>query len=131
MCATQALYQMLVTGTEATDLLKQFREDDALKNADAAYFERLMRGALAQRSRLEAAMDGILDRPLEQLDTVEHALLLMAGYELSECPEVPYRVVIDQAVELCKAFGGEDGHRYINGVLDKLAKTFRAAELSA
>jgi N utilization substance protein B len=84
---------------------------------------------LAERLPLEQLFIGYLDRPLSQLDPVEHAVLLLAAYELAHCPELPYRVAINEAVELTKQFGATDGHRYINGVVDRLARKLRAAEM--
>ncbi|MDP1939539.1 MAG: transcription antitermination factor NusB, partial [Gallionella sp.] len=93
-------------------------------------FSRLLRGAIAQHDALEALLTPHLDRPLDELSTVELAVLLVAAFELSQQPDVPYKVVINEAVELAKTFGGTDGHKYVNGVLDKLAPQVRAVEFA-
>lgn len=126
--ALQALYQWLQADTEAGDLVLQFERSGRLRRADPAYFRRLVRGVIDEAGALEAEYGGILDRPAVQLDPVERAILLLAVYELRDCPDVPYRVVIDQATELAKRFGAQDGHRFVNGVLDKVARRLRAAE---
>lgn len=126
--AVQALYSHLLAGTPPNDLLSHARADESFARCEPDYFDQLLRGALAQRDSLEQALARVLDRPLVQLDPVEHAVLLLATYELAHCPELPYRVVINEAVELTKLFGATDGHKYINGVVDRLARGLRVAE---
>ncbi|HEU5282418.1 MAG TPA: transcription antitermination factor NusB [Burkholderiales bacterium] len=124
--ALQALYQWLVAGHEADDLCRQAGPD--LQRADQAYFETLVRGVIERAAELDAGLQPFLDRPAKALSPVEHALLLIGTFELSVSLDVPYRVVINEAVELAKAYGGTDGHKYVNGVLDKLAAQLRPGE---
>jgi N utilization substance protein B len=130
--AMQGLYQWRVSGNaiEAIeDHLEQ--ESEAWPRADKPLALVLMRGAAAQADSLEAAFTPYLDRPIGELSPIERAILLVGAYELAERLETPYRVVINEAIELAKSFGGTDGHRYINGVLDKLAPQLRSAEVAA
>lgn len=129
--AVQALYQWLQADTEAGDLILQFQRDGRLQDLDAKYFRVLVRGAIEQADELEALIAESLDRDITQLDPVERAVLLLALLELRDRIEVPYRVVINEAVELTKSFGAQDSHRYINGVLDKAARQLRSTEIAA
>lgn len=127
----QALYQWLVNETPPETLLKQFREqDEGLGRADPVYFEELLKGAVAEAVSLTMEIAPQLDRPLNQLDPVEHAVLLLGAYELKYKPEVPWKVVVNESVNLAKVFGAEDGYKFVNGVLDKLARALRGAEMS-
>jgi len=126
--ALQALYQWLLSGDEADTLCVQAAENKDYARADTSYFQVLARGVIERSGELHAALQPFLDRPAQQLSPIEHALLLVGAYELMYAPEVPYRVVINEAVELAKAYGGTDGHKYVNGVLDKLASQVRQAE---
>ncbi len=123
--AVQGIYQWLVNETTATVLLTQLREAKEHEQADDAYLATLITGTTAQASALREKLAPYLDRAAQQLSPVEHAILLLGTYELSACLDVPYKVVINEAVELAKVFGGTDGHKYINGVLDRLAPTLR------
>ena len=105
-------------------------EQDA-KRFDAAYFAELVRGVPTRLDELDSALAPCVDRALESVDPVERAILRLGAYELIEHPEIPYRVVINEAVELAKTFGAEKGHRYVNGVLDKAARALRPIEASA
>lgn len=128
----QALYQWLVNETSPTTILRQFREDPAgLGKADADYFAELLRGAIAEAEQLDALIQPKLDRPLAQLDPVEHAVLLLGSHELRARPEVPWKVVVNEAVNLTRLFGAEDGFKFVNGVLDKLAHDLRSVEIKA
>lgn len=128
----QALYQWLVNETSPDALLRQFREQpEGLGRADGEYFGELLQGTVAAAPALTAAIVPWLDRPLQQLDPVEHAVLLLGAYELHHKPEVPWKVVVNEAVNLTKMFGAEDGFKFVNGVLDKLARSARAAEIAA
>lgn len=129
--AMQALYQWLLADTGSAALIEQFLDDDKMERADADYFRRLVLGVLQSVTELEASFSKLLDRPLEQLDPIERAVLLIGAYELSHCPEVPYRVAINEAVELTKTYGATDGHRYINGVMDRMARQLRDVEIRA
>ena len=117
--------------TESAALIEQFLDDDHMERADADYFRRLVLGVLQAVTELEDAFVGFLDRPIVQLDPIEHAVLLVSSFELLHCPELPYRVAINEAVELTKTYGGTDSHRYINGVVDRLARKVRDVEIRA
>lgn len=128
----QALYQWLVNETPPETLLRQFREDpEGLGRADGDYFNELLRGAVADAGNLDGQLAPLLDRPLDQLDPVEHAVLLLGAYELGHHVEVPWKVVVNEAVNLAKLFGAEDGFKFVNGVLDKLAHAVRSVETGA
>ena len=126
--ALQALYQWLLNGNEADDLCRQAADKDDYKRADTSYFEMLVRGVIERAADLQGMLQPFLDRPAQQLSPVEHALLLIGTHELTSGTDVPYRVAINEAVELAKAYGGTDGHKYVNGVLDKLAAQVRPRE---
>jgi N utilization substance protein B len=126
--ALQGLYQWLVNQTDADEVLAQISDKEGFAKADQAYLESLVRGVVNEVGTLREKIGPHLDRPIEQLSPVEHALLLMAACELSSQPGTPYRVVINEAVELAKVYGGTDGHKYVNGVLDKLAPDLRPGE---
>ena len=126
--AMQALYQWQMTSHEANDLVKQFIESDEFAGADREYFELLLRGCIKEKDAIDAAIAPFIDRPLDQLDPVETAILMMGMFELRARIEVPYRVVINEAVDLTKRFGATDAHKYVNAVLDRAAKEIRAAE---
>lgn len=126
--ALQGLYQWLVNESSADDVLAQIGDKDEFDKADKAYLESLVRNVLSDVSMLRDKISPYLDRPIEQVSPIEHALLLMAASELTTQPDTPYRVIINEAVELAKAYGGTDGHKYVNGVLDKLASDLRPSE---
>lgn len=123
--AVQGLYQWLVSGEDAGAIDAFLREQDAYGRCDQEYFDRLLHGVIRDSEALREQFSAQCDRPIAELSPVEHAILLLATFELMRVPEVPFRVVINEAIELGKAFGGTDGHRYINGVLDKLAPQLR------
>ena len=129
--ALQALYQWLVNESPADALLTQLKDQKDFAKADAALAESLLRGVVADADSLRALVSKYLDRPVKELSPVEHALLLLAACELRDQLETPYRVIINEAVELAKSFGGTDGHKYVNGVLDKLAAELRPNEVRA
>ena len=129
--ALQALYQWLVNESPADVLLAQLQEQKDFAKADAALAEKLLRGVIGGAADLRARVAPYLDRPVKELSPVEHALLLLSACELRDQPETPYRVVINEAVELAKSFGGTDGHKFVNGVLDKLAAELRPGEAGA
>ena len=126
--ALQSLYQWRVGKNRAEDIARQTAEADSFAKADSEYFARLFNGTVAEAASLEAEIAPLLDRRAQELAPIELAILLLGAYELKHSPEVPYRVVINEAVELAKAYGGTDGHKYVNGVLDKLAQRLRVAE---
>lgn len=127
--AMQALYQWQLTGHDLGTVEAQFLAEEDLSKADLGYFRELLHRIPAQLDAINAALAPLLDRPLEQVDPVEKAILWIGGYELSSRPDVPYRVVINEAVELAKKYGAEQGHRFVNGVLDKAARRLRAEEI--
>jgi N utilization substance protein B len=125
----QALYQWLVNETAPETLFTQFRDqEDGLGRADPDYFAELLNGTVNDAASLTAALVPHLDRPIKQLDPVEHAILLLGAYEIANEPHVPWKVVVNEAVNLAKLFGAEDGYKFVNGVLDKLARQSRPLE---
>lgn len=125
----QALYQWLINENTPASLLRQFHEqEEGVGRADPQYFEELLNGVVAHAPELTVDIVPHLDRPLNQLDPVEHAILLLGAYELRHKPEVPWKVVVNESVNLAKMFGAEDGYKFVNGVLDKLARQLRAYE---
>ena len=129
--ALQGIYQWRLTGADLAEIEKGLREEKNLGNYDSKFFSALLRGVLTQHADLEAAVLPHLDRPLDELSPVEFSVLLLAAFEFLHHPEIPYRVIINEAVELTKTYGGTDGHKFVNGVLDKLAAQARAAEVAA
>lgn len=129
--ALQALYQWEMGGDEVKEIDAQFLAYQDMSKADVGYFQGLLRGVVASLTDTDAALGSHLDRALEQLDPIERNVLRIAAFELRECLDVPYRVVINEAVELTKTFGAEQGHKYVNGVLDALARELRGHESAA
>ena len=129
--AVQGLYQWKLTGGDAGIILKQLREEKEFPKIDEAHLEALLQGVTGHVEELDGLIAPYLDRPSGELSPVEHAILLLAAYEMRHHPEIPYRVVINEAVELAKTYGGTDGHKFVNGVLDKLAAQVRAVEVKA
>jgi len=129
--ALQALYQKQIAGHDCAELLSQFREQTAYERVDQAFFEELLRTICASQEALQQIIDTLIDRPREQLDPVELAILLIGVYELQSRIDIPYRVVINEGVNLAKRFGAEDGHKYINACLDAAAQSLREIEVQA
>ncbi len=129
--ALQALYQWQVSGLGTADISAQFAEDQNLKGAERGYYEELLAQVPVHVNALDAHLQPLLDRPLHEVDPVERAILRIGAYELAYRKEIPYRVVINEAIELAKVFGGEQGHKYVNSILDGVAKTLRAQEVAA
>lgn len=129
--AVQGLYQWQLAGTRVGDIERSLAEDEAFAQADQALFVELLRGTSKHAEALEAQLRGALDREPDALSPIERAILLLATFEFVHMPETPYRVVINEAIELAKTFGGTDGHKYVNGVLDKLAPSLRPHEQRA
>ncbi len=127
-CALQALYQWQLTEQSFSEILAQFIERDEYKTAEAVYFHKLLNGAIEQHQALSAKVAEFADRPWEQMDPIERAVLLIGMYEFIHCLDVPYRVVVNEAVELTKQFGATDGYKYINALLDRAAREIRAGE---
>lgn len=130
-CAVQALYQWQMAGQEPRDIVQEFVAERELVSVDMEYFTTLVREVPQHFDTLQADLTPLLDREWRQLDPVERSVLLIGAYEMRYCLEIPYRVVINEGVELCKMFGTVEGHRYVNGVLDRLAHTTRGAEVNA
>ncbi len=129
--ALQAVYAMQLSGSDARSVIPQFAHEQAHEEADLEYFEELVRGVASERAQLDAALQPYLDRGIEEVDAIERAVLRIAAYELRHRIDVPYRVVIDEALRTTKRFGSEHGHTYVNGVLDKAAADWRAVEAGA
>ncbi len=123
--ALQALYQWHLTGLEVDEILAQFREEQDFSNVDTELFATLVRKVSKDQDEIDEKIGPFLDRPVNQLDVIEHVILSIGAYELLNSIEVPHQVVIDEAVNLAKMFGAEQGHSFINGVLDKAAKQWR------
>jgi N utilization substance protein B len=129
--ATQGLYQWLLSGSPAGEIDAQLRGAQGFDKADHEHLDAILRGVIRDSEALSAAIAPCLDRPIEQLSPVERAVLLVAAFELKSYVDIPYRVVINEAVELAKTFGGADGYKYVNGVLDKLSAQLRPDETQA
>ncbi len=126
--ALQALYQHLVGRNEAGSIDLFTRDLIGFHKADAAHFDAVLHGCIAQETELDAQIIPHLDRKLTEVSPIEHAVLWIGVYELMHCPDVPWRVVINECIELAKSFGGTDGHKWVNGVLNKLGPQLRPAE---
>ncbi len=126
--AVQALYEWQMTGTAEAEIKVRFLEDKKDKTVDKGYFQELISGVINQAKELDDIISPMLKRPIDEIDWVEHAILRLSTYELKYRPDIPYRVVINEGVELAKTFGADQGHRFINGILDKLAGSLRPAE---
>jgi len=124
----QGLYEWQMADNAPQDILARYREQQDFDKADSEYFTTLLLGVVEHREQIDQALMPLLSRPLKEVDPVELSLLRLAAYELMQRPDVPYRVVINEAVELCKTFGAEAGHKFVNGILDKLALQWRSAE---
>lgn len=130
--ALQGLYQWLISGEEGGAIEAHVREQDAeFAKADSAHFDALLHGCIREAADIDAMLARHVDRKTTELSPVEHAILMIGAYELKHCMDVPYKVAINEAVELAKGFGGTDGHKYVNGVLDKTALDLRPAEVEA
>ena len=129
--ALQGLYQWQLAGQPTADIRTQLAEDQHFDKADAAYFRAALDGTIAEAEALKAEIAPVLDRKVELLSPVERGILLLAAWELKHSPQIPFRVVISEAIELAKLFGGTDGYKYVNGVLDKLVPALRPGERRA
>jgi N utilization substance protein B len=127
----QALYQKQIAGHSCTELMSQFHEQAAYQRVDQLYFDEQLAAICATQADLEQTVDKLIDRPLEQLDPVERGILLIGSYELQSRPDVPYRVVINECINLARRFGSTDSHKYINACLDAAAKSLRQVEQDA
>ncbi|MEK7811161.1 MAG: transcription antitermination factor NusB [Pseudomonadota bacterium] len=129
--ALQGVYEWRLSGGDATQIEKSTRGEKSLGRYDEEFYGQLLRGVISQNGELATLLAPHLDRAVNELSPVEFSVLLLGAFELKNLPEVPYRVVINEAVELAKTFGGSDGHKFVNGVLDKLAATIRTVEVAA
>ena len=129
--ALQGLYQSLV-GRNAVDDIDTFTRDLAgFNKADSVHFDALLQGCVAEGAQLDALILPLLDRPLSEISPIKHAIMWIGAYELQHCMDVPWRVVLNECIELAKEFGGTDGHKYVNAVLNGLAPSLRATEIAA
>ncbi|MBI3368659.1 MAG: transcription antitermination factor NusB [Burkholderiales bacterium] len=129
--ALQGLYEWLLGGAEAAVIDAHMREQPEYAKCDAKHYGALLHGCIAEASALDAVLTRHVDRKTTELSPVEHGVLMIGAYELTHCLDIPYRVAINEAVELAKSFGGTDGHKYVNGVLDKAAGDLRPTEVAA
>lgn len=125
----KGLYSLLLSEADLKETIRDLTEDADYARADAEYFKSLLEGVMAERAALDARIAPLLDRKLAELSPIEHAILCIAGYELLNDISIPYRVAINEGVELAKRYGGTDGYKYVNGVLDKLAAEARPGEV--
>ena len=126
--ALQAIYQWQMTGQDADDILQQFRAIQDMSGVDEDYFEKLLRGISSGQENLDGELQPFLDRPFDQVDLMEQVVLRIGAFEMLHCPELPFRVVVDECVDLAHRFGSEQGHAYINAVLDRAAREWRSDE---
>ena len=129
--ALQGLYEWLIGRADAGVVDAHVREQDGFDRCDVAHFDLLLHGAIGEAATIDALLAVHIDRKAELLSPIEHAALMIGAFELMRCIEIPYRVAINEAVELAKSFGGTDGHKYVNGVLDKVAADVRTVEVQA
>ncbi|MEO8384831.1 MAG: transcription antitermination factor NusB [Betaproteobacteria bacterium] len=128
--ALQALYQWQLAGQTLADIQQQYAQADGFAKSDNALFVQILSGVLKHSEALIAKLQPHLDRPWKEVSPIEGGVLLIGAFELEHMPETPYRVIINEAIELAKSFGGTDGHKYANGILDKLAATSRSEEVT-
>jgi N utilization substance protein B len=128
--ALQGIYQWLFTGASAAHVLKNLSEMDDFDKADAQFLKAELRGTIGESESLRALVEPLADRKWDEVSPVERAILLIGAWEMVHNPEIPFRVTINEAIELGKRFGGTDGHKYVNGVLDKLAASVRPGEVA-
>ena len=123
--AVQAVYSWQISQNSVNDIEVNFITDNSKRRFDIEYFQQLLRGVTSNVSELDLAISPHVDRPIDDIDHVEKAILRVAVFELSDCQDVPYRVVINEAIELAKSFAADDSHKFVNGVLDKAVKLIR------
>lgn len=129
--AMQAIYQWLLTQNELDYISRQFTVDEYARQMDVEFFDKILKGVLEQHQKLCETLASVLDRPLDKIDPIERSILLLATFEFAHCYESPHRVVINEAIELAKIYGGEDSFKYVNALLDKLMPTLRPIEWRA
>ncbi len=128
--AVQALYQWQLADPSVSEIEAQYALAEGFNKADALFFAALLKGVVKESINLVEQLTPHLDRPWKEVSPIERAVMLLSGFELAHIVETPYRVIINEAIELTKSFGGTDGHKYVNGVLDKLAAIVRADEIA-
>ena len=124
----QALYQWQIAAHHPDEIRSQFAGSGTLKKPDTAFFDRCLDGVIAESDDLDAAFAPYLDRKVSELDQVERAILRAGTFELSACPDVPFKVVLDEYIGLARTFGAQDSYKYVNGVLDRVARDLRPEE---
>ncbi len=129
--ALQALYQHVVSGNDAAAIDVFTRDLSGFHKADAVHYDALLHGCIAEAGQMDALMEPLLDRTMERISPIEHVILWIGIYEMRHCPDVPWRVVLNECIELAKEFGGTDGHKYVNGILNGLSPQLRATEVEA
>ncbi len=129
--ALQAIYQWQITGQEASEIISQFLAVQDMSGVDTEHFEALVRGVCAEKEAVDVEIQAFLDRPFNQVDLMEQVVLRIGAFELLHCPEQPFRVVVDECVDLAHRFGSEQGHAFVNAVLDKAARAWRTNEAPA
>ncbi|MGR6035889.1 MAG: transcription antitermination factor NusB [Candidatus Nitrosoglobus sp.] len=129
--AMQGLYQWQLTGQDVDTIDTEFIIHQDLRGVDQAYFQKLLRGVAQHQCELDGCIEPFLDRPINEVDPVECTILRIGVFEFLFCADIPYRVILNEAIELAKCFGAQHGHRYINGILDKVARKVRATEFEA
>jgi N utilization substance protein B len=129
--ALQGLYEWLISGADAGVIDAHVREQEGFDKCDSAHFDALLHGCINEAADIDAVLSRHVDRKTTELSPVEHGVLMIGTYELKHCIDIPYKVAINEAVELAKSFGGTDGHKYVNGVLDKAAVDLRPVEVQA
>jgi len=129
--ALQGLYQWLITGDDVATIDAHMREQEDFDKADRSHFDALLNGCILEAADLDAVLARHVDRKTTELSPIEHGVLMIGAYELKHCIDIPYKVAINEAVELAKSFGGTDGHKYVNGVLDRSATDLRPTEVAA
>ena len=130
-CVLQGLYEAQLSGNAAEAIRASVVADASFANADRAYFDELWSGVNAERDALIRMIEARIDRPVAQLSPIERSVLVIGTWELQHRSEIPFRVIIDESIELAKSYGGTDGYKFVNGVLDKLAAALRAPEIDA
>lgn len=129
--AVQALYQWQMTGQNLSEIERQFLEEERLKDMQKSYFTELFHGVPKNLELIDQALSEFVDRPVDSIDPVERAILRIGVYELSHRLDMPYRVILNEGINLAKCFGADGSHRYVNGILDKVAQQTRAVEINA
>ena len=129
--AVQALYQWQMTGQSLVEIERQFLEEERLKDAQKSYFTELFYGVPKNLEAIDKALSEFVDRPVDMIDPVERAILRIGVYELVNRPDMPYRVVLNEGINLAKYFGADGSHKYVNGILDKVAQQKRTVEIKS